>query len=471
MNIKNRVITNIQRNLNLKYIKRFLRIISIKPLLYAYGNTRPSAVDKYLNIFTVESLKKAYSDNSSPVGYGSLFLPYELFHALGITPFLPEVMAGYIAALGLAPETIKKASSCWYSQDLCTFHRSATAALEMDLFPEPDFIITTNLACDAAQKSFYINSLKYNVKKNFYMINVPYYYSEQSVLYLSNQIEKIYNDICLKMGKKPDISRFKEVINLSNEFRKWAIEANNLRKTLVRYPPFYNGLNFILPFHAFAGTKEAVILYREMYKEFERYLDKKNTGNNINKKLSDNNKLINNKPVKNTKPVSNKLAVNNKPMNNNDADINKSIIDKPIKRLLWLHLKPYYNNEIFNILEKENCKVVFEEMNYVYWPVLDPDRPFESLARKMLSHFLAGSIERRISVILELVREYRVDGVILFAHWGCRQNNGAARLIKDSLKKINVPILVLDGDCVDPNNSSQGQIRTRLQAFIEILNS
>ena len=183
MGVKDRLKNDIQRNLNRRYIKRLLGIISVKPLLYAYGNTFPSAADKYLNIFTIGGLKKAYSDNSGPVGYGSLLLPYEMFHAMGITPFLPEVMAGFTAGLGLAPQTLKKASSGWYSQDLCTFHRSASGAVEMDLFPEPDFIVTTNLACDAAQKSFYIDSIKYNIEKNFYMGHCHFYQFDATFYY------------------------------------------------------------------------------------------------------------------------------------------------------------------------------------------------------------------------------------------------------------------------------------------------
>ncbi len=70
-----------------------------------------------------------------------------------------------------------------------------------------------------------------------------------------------------------------------------------------------------------------------------------------------------------------------------------------------------------------------------------------------------------------MASDYKIDGVILYSHWGCRQSNGGARIIKDKLNKYNIPTLVLDGDCVDKNNASQGQVRTRIQGFIEILNS
>lgn len=427
MGIKDGLKTKIQKNLNQRFINKLLGIIARKPILYTYGSTFSSVSDKYLNIFTIESLRDAYLSNGRPVGFGSLFLPYEMFHALGIIPFPPEIMAGFTAGLNIADQTIKQSASNWYSQDLCTFHRSASGAVELDLFPKPDFILTTNLACDAAQKSFYIYSKKYNIEERFYLVDVPYEYSKESLRYLTGQIKNMCTDICSKTDIKLDNSKFADAISLSNEFRKWAIKVNDLRKTLSDYPPNFNALNYILPFHVLPGTKKAVTLYKSMYMELKKYLDRQQHKNRINRKNP--------------------------------------------KKILWLHLKPYYRSEIFDILRKENYTVVFEEINYVYWPELDPGKPFESLAKKMLSHFLGGRIENRINMILDLARDYKIDGAILFSHWGCRQSNGGARIIKDRLKKIGIPTLVLDGDCVDQNNSSHGQIKTRMQGFLEILNS
>jgi len=425
-NLKEQTKVKLRENLNQKYITRLLNIIASKPVVLAYANTFSSKSDKYLNVFSLKQIKNAYSTHS-PTAYGSLFLPYELFYSLDILPFLPEVIAGYSAGLGLADKTLKKASSNWYSQDLCTFHRSASGAVELDLFPKPTFIICTSLACDAAQKSFYLYAKNYGIEDNFYLLDVPYSHTSESVSYLSKQIKNLSMDICKKLGKKLDISKFKEAIELSNEFREWAIKVNDLRKTLVNYPLNYNGLNFILPFHGLAGSKDGVTLYKEMYKEFSRCLKKQKAENSSTKKTP--------------------------------------------KRILWLHLKPYYKNEIFQTLEEENCKVVFEEINYVYWDKLDPDRPFYSMAQKMLSHYLRGKIENRIDAILNMAKNYKIDGAILLSHWGCRQSNGGARIIKDSLNQYNIPTLVLDTDCVDQNNSSKGQIKTRIQSFTEILNS
>lgn len=413
----------IQKNLDKNYIKKILNIIGLKPILSAYGSTFSSKSDKYLNITSIDNLKKAYS-RQKPVAFGSLFFPHEFFHALGITPFLPEVMAGFTASLGLSERTLKEASSNWYTPDLCTFHRSASGAVELDIFPVPEFIIAANLACDAAQKTFFIDAKKYGIEKNYYLIDVPYEKNNKSVLYLAKQLENTTLDICKKLNKDINIDKFKEIIKLSNDFRQWAIKTNQIRRELQEYPKDFNGLNYILPFHALAGTRESVTLYKNMYEEFSHYLKKQKKSH---------------------------------------------IKDK--KRILWLHLKPYYKNNIFKLLEENNYIVAFEEINYVYWPELNCEKPFESLALKMLSHPLNGPIENRINPIIKMASDYKIDGAILFAHWGCRHSNGGARIIKDSLNELNIPTLVLDGDCVNKNNSSVGQIYTRLQGFMEIIDS
>jgi benzoyl-CoA reductase/2-hydroxyglutaryl-CoA dehydratase subunit BcrC/BadD/HgdB len=423
--IKDNLRTKIRNNLKRDYIRKILNIIGSKPILLAYGATFSSQSDKYLNIVSIKSIKKSYSDKY-PIAFGSLFLPYELFHSLEIVPFLPEVMAGFTGGLGLTDRTLKEASSRWYTPDLCTFHRCASGAVELDLFPIPQFLICANLACDAAQKTFYIDAKKYGIVDNFYLVDVPYEKNIKSISYLAKQFETISQDISKKLQKDLNFARFKNTIKLSNEFRNWALKVNDLRKEMAIYPKNFNGLNFILPFHGLAGTKDAVVLYKNIYKEFKKFLEEQK------KKETDT---------------------------------------KKIKRLLWLHLKPYYKNDFFSLLGKNNYILAFEEINYVYWPELDPEKPFESLAIKTLSHFLNGSVENRVNAITGMAKDYKTDGVIMFSHWGCRHSNGGGRIIKDSLKKYDIPTLILDGDCLNKNNSSVGQITTRLQGFMEIIDS
>jgi benzoyl-CoA reductase/2-hydroxyglutaryl-CoA dehydratase subunit BcrC/BadD/HgdB len=54
-------------------------------------------------------------------------------------------------------------------------------------------------------------------------------------------------------------------------------------------------------------------------------------------------------------------------------------------------------------------------------------------------------------------------------HWGCRQGTGSRGLITQELQKAGIPVLNLEVDCVDPRNFSEGQVRTRIQAFVETI--
>ena len=139
-------------------------------------------------------------------------------------------------------------------------------------------------------------------------------------------------------------------------------------------------------------------------------------------------------------------------------------------RLLWLHLKPYYDNMLMDILEdKLQCRIAFEEMNYVHWEPLDPEKPFLSLARKLLGHPSLGPIEKRLALIERLSAANQVQAVVQFSHWGCRQAVGGSLYLKEELAKKGIHFLSLDGDCVDRGSFPPGQTQTRLESFIEMI--
>ena len=55
-------------------------------------------------------------------------------------------------------------------------------------------------------------------------------------------------------------------------------------------------------------------------------------------------------------------------------------------RLVWLHLPPFYSNRLVDFVELTcQAPVIFEEVNFVGWQDLNPDEPYRSLARKLLT--------------------------------------------------------------------------------------
>lgn len=121
----------------------------------------------------------------------------------------------------------------------------------------------------------------------------------------------------------------------------------------------------------------------------------------------------------------------------------------------------------FNYQEKYYLKAC--EMNLDYMEELDTAHPLNALARKMLNNLYNGPYERKIKRVAELVEELHADAVIHFCHWGCKQSAGGVMLLKEEMRKRGVPMLILDGDAMDRRNSHDGQIKTRLEAFLELL--
>ena len=122
------------------------------------------------------------------------------------------------------------------------------------------------------------------------------------------------------------------------------------------------------------------------------------------------------------------------------------------------------------MLEKEyQTNIVSDELNDIYWDPIDPDDPYTGMARRAIAKPLNVNMQRRVYHLQKLARDYQLDGAINPCHWGCRQGTGARGLISEGLKEIGVPVLNLEVDCMDTRNFAEGQLRTRIEAFVEML--
>ena len=96
--------------------------------------------------------------------------------------------------------------------------------------------------------------------------------------------------------------------------------------------------------------------------------------------------------------------------------------------------------------------------------------PIDALAKKYLSCVYNGNIEKRVQKNIDAAKKYEVDAAIAYLQCGCRQSTANATALKDAFKgELGTPTLLLDGDCVDERNYASGQVRTRVEAFIEML--
>jgi len=96
------------------------------------------------------------------------------------------------------------------------------------------------------------------------------------------------------------------------------------------------------------------------------------------------------------------------------------------------------------------------------------DAQLEALADRQLQTNCACFTpnDARIEDILNLAKEYQADGVVHFSLSFCQPYNLEAVRVQKALQKAGLPVLLLEGDYSD---EQAGQLKTRIEAFIETL--
>ncbi|MFQ5956419.1 MAG: 2-hydroxyacyl-CoA dehydratase subunit D [Candidatus Brocadiales bacterium] len=357
------------------------------------------------------------------VVWTSLFVPSELLFGMGLLPFSLEVSAALFAGVGKSAQGLMEADAQGVPIDVCSFHRSALGFAFKGYLPRPVIHAATSSLCDSNLKM--IKICESITKKDTIVLDVPYELSGGAVQYLAGQLRNLVKRIEETSDLRMDPKRLREAIERANRTRQHMLEVNDVRVSPFSPLPGARALGFMLPSYLLSGSRISEEFYTKLAQELrEKIKAKEESGLKPERKV----------------------------------------------RLLWLELKPYFKSNIPATVENNSdIKIAFEETNYVYWDELDPDRPYESLARKLITNHYNGPLERRITVLKKLARKYDVDGAVVFSQWGCRRNNAAVPIIKKELNREGFPVLNIDGDCVDNQNLAVGQTSTRFEGFIEML--
>ncbi|MGB9810896.1 MAG: 2-hydroxyacyl-CoA dehydratase family protein [Dictyoglomus turgidum] len=379
--------------------------------IFINAKYKEDKVTKISYLYALDLIKYIYGKKSKKVMI-NIFTPSEIFYALDIYPLLPEVASGFFSALGLLRRALNESEGILGNSDVCSVHRGILGSSKLKVFPTPDFLVSYTKPCFSPIFSFSL--IKELNGGEIFVID-----SFEDEEYLASQIERIYYELTKRLGVKDGIERLKKVIILSNEAYNYFEEVKELRRDYV----VMDGKNFLdyagMIFSVF-GSKYGVEFFKTLRDEIK-------------------------------------------------SRIQKGKIIEPKVRLYWMHLGPYFKTDLFKWLNDKGAYIVFEESTSVSWERLDINNPFESLAKKLINLKAFSSLEDRIKVALENVEKYKAHGVIIFNQWGCRQGSVPTYIIRQKLVREGVPSIVIDGDLVDELNFPKEQIKTRIEAFLEVI--
>ncbi len=357
------------------------------------------------------------------IAWCGIVAPFDLLSAMGVTSCFVEFIGAMLASTGMVEEFLETAEHAGFGGDTCGYHRSVIGANLKGIMPEPDFLVGTTCPCTGGLAV--MENLAHEFGKDLFVLNVPQKPSDENIHYLADQMKSLGRFVSDHTGRALDEERLKEAITYTNEARELMVEAYQYAQQV---PSPVNGKllnNFGIVMALLLGTPAAVKVCRAYRDEFKKRVEKGVSG------------------VKGER-----------------------------FRLLWIQNRVQFKNPLVEFLEKGyQAAIVSDELNDVTWDPIDPQDPYMGFAQRAISIPFNGEINRRVQHLQKLAKEYQVHGAINPCHWGCRQGTGARGLISEGLNAVGIPVLNLEVDCVDPRNFSEGQLRTRLEAFMEMLES
>jgi benzoyl-CoA reductase/2-hydroxyglutaryl-CoA dehydratase subunit BcrC/BadD/HgdB len=100
---------------------------------------------------------------------------------------------------------------------------------------------------------------------------------------------------------------------------------------------------------------------------------------------------------------------------------------------------------------------------------MDPEHPFESVAKKILFFWNNIGLEKRIASYLQLCQSHRIDGAILFSNRSCKMYSFGLHDMSRILEDNGIPSMTFEAEMADPRSFNRVQVETRIEAFLEVM--
>ncbi len=358
----------------------------------------------------------------------TVFFPTEMLYAMDIVPMHTE-MTTWLTALFLREqaELLAKGAELGLAPEICSPHRGVAGIFGLNTIPHPDVILWSNLICDNTAKSGEL-MMELSRSPGFFLDN-PFQNSPGEMRYLVDELKDMVHFLEEKSGKKMDWDKLAEMVVRDKQEIELYREISELRKAVPSPMSISGYLELLSADYMFPGQPEAI-----------QYLTQ----------LRDELKMM--------------------------VKQGKGAVSSERFRLMTLFVPPMHLMSSLGRIFEEHGAVSVTEPLFTCWSEgeLDPSRPLESVAMKSFlipeRRSMYGPLsEQALQDIIDSAQQYKIDGAIYWAFLGCRHTCATVKVIKEVLSEIDVPMLTIDCDIVDPTVNSEEEIRDKLTQFTEML--
>ncbi len=365
--------------------------------------------------------------------------PAELLRSFGFEVYFPENHGALLGATRTAMDYIPEAIKCGYSGHVCSYTTADIGSYlkketplqkhyGMKGAPKPDLIAYNTNQCREVEDwfSFFANEFQCPIVG----IQPPRYLDEvtqDEVDLVVKQFKKMI-PVCEQVsGQKFDLERFKQVVKLSKEAT--LLWQKVLKTSTADIAPisFFDGTIHMGPIVVLRGTQVAKDYYTTLLAELEG-----NVKNNI------------------------------------------GFLPKARTRIFWEGMPIWGKLRMLSDLFCSNGAAVVASTYCSSWVFdqFDENDPWNSTARAYTEIFINRSEKAKMKMLADWFEEYKIDGIVFHDSKTCFNNSNAKFGMPQRLKETTgVPALVIEGDLCDLRFFSEGQSATKIETFIEQIES
>ena len=382
-----------------------------------------------------ERLSRA-REEGIPVVHCSAMGPAEIFYSMGILPCFPENYVTICAAKQQAARFCEAAEKLGYSMDLCSYSRAGIGMMVEDdgplgPMPVPDLVVANTLGCDPWTKWWEIEARHYGVP--IYTFDGPYNYDgelrDSQLRYMARDLERMVAFLEEHTGRRFEMDKLKETIVYADEAHRLFHEVQELRAHVPCPIGLRETAGELFYIVVRPGTREARDYYALLRDEVKERVER-----------------------------------------------GEGVVPNEKFRLVYENIPLWYNLQLFDYLAEKGAVIAADSYTMMDWQGLwysgqhmDPEKPFESIAKKMLFLWNNIGLEKRIRDNLKACRSHHIDGVIIFNNRSCKMYSYGLYDMDRVLEKNGIPTMTFEADMADPRSFNRAQVENRIDAFLELL--
>ncbi len=379
-----------------------------------------------------------------------------VLRAMDVAAIYPEDFGAVCAAFGTAPSYLAYSDSDGFPTYMCGYARNCLgyAARMKELgeippeapmggMPPPTLLLGSGYFCDTRYKWF--QALGRYLDAPVWVLEMPHPgvpesriegNREHNIRFLVEELRELIGFLEKQLDRKMDYVRLGEIVDDTIEMNRVWHEVNELRKARpcpMHSRDFWSSMPASL--YMASDPRVTAGLYRDMYDEVKSRVDN-HTG----------------------------------------------AVPEEKYRVAFAELPPWHSLGFFNQLAERGWNFVIE--SWAYHPPKPVDLsglsdPLERIAGLTYQYF-SGYFEDAFQAgdgwgyfahpYLEMVREYRCDGILLHPLLTCRTATNHLTVVQNQLmEQLKVPSLVVEGDIVDLNLFNPAEALRKAETFEETM--